>query len=51
MLTRDQRLHALGRPQGETQGTWPPRPTRRRRLLLLRARRKNAKSLSALLQK
>ncbi len=48
MLTRDQRLHALGRPQGETQGTWPPRPSRRRRLLL-RTRRKNAKSLSDLM--
>ena len=48
MLSRDQRLHALGRPQGETQGTWPSRPSRRRRLLL-RARRKNAKSLSTLL--
>jgi hypothetical protein len=48
MLIRDDRLHALGRPQGETQSTWPPRPTRRRRLLL-RARRKNAKSLSELL--
>jgi hypothetical protein len=49
MLTRDDRLHALGRPQGETQPVWPPRPSRRRRLLL-RARRKNAKSLLALLQ-
>jgi hypothetical protein len=48
MLTKDFRLHALGRPQGETQSVWPPRPTRRRRLLL-RIRRKNAKSLSALL--
>ncbi len=48
MMTRDYRLHALGRPQGETQPVWPPRPSRRRRLLL-RARRKNAKSLSALL--
>jgi hypothetical protein len=46
MLTA--RIHALGRPQGETQPVWPPRPSRRRRLLL-RARRKNAKSLSALL--
>ena len=48
MLTRDDRLHALGRPQDETQRVWPPRPSRRRRLLL-RARRKNTKSLPALL--
>ncbi len=48
MLTRDDRLHALGRPQGETQPVWPPRPSRRRRLLL-RSRRKNTKSLSDLL--
>ena len=48
MLTRDDRLHALGRPQGETQPVWPPRPSRRRRLLL-RSRRKNTKSLSELL--
>jgi hypothetical protein len=51
MLTKDHRLHAIGRPQGETQGdtqgSWPPRPSRRRRLLL-RSRRKN-KSLSELL--
>jgi hypothetical protein len=48
MLTRNYRLHALGRPQGETQTVWPPRPSRRRRLLL-RSRRKNTKSLSELL--
>jgi hypothetical protein len=42
-------LHALGRPQGETPSVWPPRPSRRRRLLM-RLRRTNAKSLSALLQ-
>ena len=48
MLTRNNPLHALGRPQGETQTAWPPRPTRRRRLLL-RSRRKHTKSLSELL--
>jgi hypothetical protein len=48
MQTRVLSLHALGRPQGELPNVWPPRPSRRRRLLL-RARRKHAKRLSELL--
>lgn len=48
MLAKNYRLHAISRPQGETQGVWPPRPPRRRRLLL-RLRRKNVKSLSELI--
>jgi hypothetical protein len=45
-MTRNLFLHALGRPQGETQ--WPPRPTKRRRMLT-RLRRRNAKTLVELL--
>jgi hypothetical protein len=48
MTIRTGLLHALGRPQGETPPVWPPRPSRRRRLLL-RQRRKNAKRLLELL--
>jgi hypothetical protein len=48
MLTKDFRLHALGRPQGESQSVWPPRPSRRRRLLV-RAKRRNTKTLVELL--
>ena len=48
MTPRTTSLHALGRPQGETQANWPPRPSRRRRLLL-RVKRKNCKSLAELL--
>lgn len=47
-MLRDRRLHALGRPQGETQPVWPPRPSRRRRLLL-RSVRKSTKRLPDLL--
>jgi len=46
MTIRNRPLHALGRPQGETQ--WPPRPTRRRRMLI-RSLRRNAKTLIELL--
>ena len=48
MFAKFPRLHALGRPQGVTQPVWPPRPTKRRRLLL-RIKRKNARSLLELL--
>jgi hypothetical protein len=47
-MTRNLFLHALGRPQGETQSAWPPRPTRRRRMLM-RIRRRNTKTLVELL--
>jgi hypothetical protein len=46
MLTRAFPLHALGRPQGE----WPPRLSKRRRLLI-RQRRRNPRTLLDLLAK